>query len=123
MAFGLRLNGGAVCMSPRRLFADEATLTALRPLLESGLAKLPAVRLNENVALRLKELLADAMSAGARSSCRQLQPEQQLPLLVDRAEGSMEITRTDMFAPVLSSELQHPPCGMCQSCTQHPPLG
>jgi acyl-CoA reductase-like NAD-dependent aldehyde dehydrogenase len=31
IAFGLRLNGGAVCMSPRRLFAASGTMAALRP--------------------------------------------------------------------------------------------
>ena len=100
-AFGLRLNGGAVCMSPRRLFANEKSLAALRPLLHSELAKVPAVVLNENVALRLKELLAEAALAGAEVQ-GELDPAQQLPLLVDRAEATMEITRTDMFAPVLS---------------------
>ena len=39
VAFGLRLNGGAVCMSPRRLFATPTTMSALRPLLYAELAK------------------------------------------------------------------------------------
>src|SRR6202789_1759922 len=43
VAFGLRLNGGAVCMSPRRLFATPTTMSALRPLLYAELAKVPAV--------------------------------------------------------------------------------
>ena len=43
VAFGLRLNGGSVCMSPRRLFATPSTMTALRPLLREALAKVPGV--------------------------------------------------------------------------------
>jgi acyl-CoA reductase-like NAD-dependent aldehyde dehydrogenase len=45
VAFGLRLNGGAVCMSPRRLFANAVTMKALRPLLDAELAKVPPVAL------------------------------------------------------------------------------
>ena len=101
VAFGLRLNGSAVCMCPRRLFADASTLTALRPILQEELAKISAVVLNEDVAKRLNDLLVEAKLAGAEVQ-GEFEPAQQLPLLVDRATGSMEITRTDMFAPVLS---------------------
>jgi len=101
VAFGLRLNGSAVCMCPRRLFASASTLTALRPILQEELAKIPAIVLNENVAPQLKGLLAEAKLAGAEV-LGEFEPAHQRPLLVDQAAGSMEITRTDMFAPVLS---------------------
>jgi aldehyde dehydrogenase (NAD+) len=112
VAFGLRLNGSAVCMSPRRLFASAATLKALRPILQMELAKIPAVVLHEDVAKRLSELIAEAKQAGADVQ-GELAPAQQLPILVDCAEASMEITRTDIFAPVLSliaaSSMMHVP--------------
>jgi len=101
VAFGLRLNGSAVCMSPRRLFASAVTLKALRSTLQTELAKIPAVVLSEDVAQRLGQLIAEAKQAGADVQ-GELRPAQQLPILVDRAEASMEIARTDMFAPVLS---------------------
>jgi acyl-CoA reductase-like NAD-dependent aldehyde dehydrogenase len=100
VAFGLRLNGSAVCMSPRRLFASAATLTVLRPILQDELARVPAIALNENASLRLKGLLEAATQAGAQVRGEFI-PAQQLPLLVDGAQVAMEITRTDMFAPVL----------------------
>jgi aldehyde dehydrogenase (NAD+) len=101
VAFGLRLNGSAVCMSPRRLFADAATLTALRPLLQDELAKVLPVVLGEGVSARLSALLIEATRGGA-SVWGEFEPAQQSPLLVDRAEATMEITRSDFFAPVLS---------------------
>jgi len=101
VAFGLRLNGSAVCMSPRRLFANGATLAALRPILQAELARIPPVALNENVAKQLSDMLVAATSGGAEL-LGEFEPEKQFPLLVDRADGSMAITRTEMFAPVLT---------------------
>ncbi len=101
VAFGLRLNGSAVCMSPRRLFASEATLAALRPILLAELAKVPAVVLHDDIAKKLSELVAEAKRSGADVQ-GQVEPARQLPLLVDCAQATMEIARTDIFAPVLS---------------------
>jgi aldehyde dehydrogenase (NAD+) len=101
VAFGMRLNGGAVCMSPRRLFAARTTMTALRPLLEAELAKVPAVALDEKTAARMKALLADA-GAGGAIVVGGFAPEAQRPLLVLHADARMEIARSDIFAPVIS---------------------
>lgn len=101
VAFGLRLNGSAVCMAPRRVFANAATMTALRPILQAELAKIPPVALNENVARQLSALLDEAKGAGAEV-LGQFEPARQSPLMVEHADGSIEITRTDMFAPILA---------------------
>jgi len=101
VAFGLRLNGGAVCMSPRRLFASRSTMTALKPLLKEELAKIPAVALAPAVAAKLEVLLADAVAGGA-IVYGELLAEAQAPMLVMGATPRMEITRSDIFAPVLS---------------------
>ncbi len=101
VAFGLRWNGSAVCMSPRRLFATAATLTALRPLLAAALADVPAVGLEAQTAARLGPMLEAAAASGAVLR-GQWQPAAQKPLLVDAARPAMEITRSDFFAPVLS---------------------
>jgi len=101
VAFGLRLNGGAVCMSPRRLLATQTTMTVLRPLLDAELAKVPAVALAVTTAARLHEMLGEAVNSGAvlRGA---FEPQAQRPLLVDHATPDMSITRCDIFAPVLS---------------------
>jgi len=101
VAFGLRLNGGAVCMSPRRLFAKAATLKALRPLLLKTLGDVPAVRLDVRTGLRLTAMVEDAVCSGAQVTGA-LQVEAQRPLLIEEATGDMEIARSDLFAPVIS---------------------
>ena len=101
VAFGLRLNGSAVCMSPRRLFASAATLTVLRPILHAELSKVPPVALSQTMGLLLRELLDDATREGA-NVWGEFDPARQSPLLVDHAEATMAIARSDFFAPVLS---------------------
>jgi aldehyde dehydrogenase (NAD+) len=101
VAFGLRLNGGAVCMSPRRLMASETTLTALKPILESELAQIPAVSLDAKTADRFERMVSDARADGALV-LGQIQTQAQRPLVIEQANPRMAITRSDIFAPVLS---------------------
>jgi aldehyde dehydrogenase (NAD+) len=100
VAFGLRLNGGAVCMSPRRLFATPGTMRVLRALLEAELAKVPAVTLEQRTAEHLQTMLDEAVSAGATvwsapGDCVR-------PMMVNGATPGMAIARSDVFAPVIS---------------------
>lgn len=101
VAFGLRLNGGAVCMSPRRLFATPTTMSALRPLLGAELAKIPGVTLDAGTSTRLRAMLEEAAGAGAEVQGL-FAPDAQKPLLVDRATAYMTVANSDIFAPVLS---------------------
>ncbi len=101
IAFGLRLNGGEVCMSPRRLLGTSETLRALRPLLDRELAKIPPVVLKPRTADLLRELAGDALLRGA-TLAGDVTPEAQRPLLIEKARPEMAITRSDLFAPVLS---------------------
>lgn len=101
LAFGLRLNGAAACMSPRRLLALGDTMTALLPLLERELADVPAVALPERAQVKLQELVAQAVSRGALLR-GELNPQQQRPLLIGGALPTMDIAHADIFAPVLS---------------------
>jgi aldehyde dehydrogenase (NAD+) len=101
VAFGLRLNGGQVCMSPRRLIASQTTITALLPLLQTALADVPAVPLNARTANHLQTLLFEAMSEGATVH-GDFAPAAQKPLLVSGVTPQSTIARSDIFAPVLS---------------------
>jgi acyl-CoA reductase-like NAD-dependent aldehyde dehydrogenase len=101
VAFGLRLNGAAVCMSPRRLFASRNTMARLKPLLSAALADVPAVTLDARSAESLRHALYEAVDAGA-SLLGSLDPQAQRPLILDRATPIMDITRMDLFAPVIS---------------------
>lgn len=101
VAFGLRLNGGAVCMSPRRLFATPSAMSALRPLLDAALATVPEVALDATTAARLNAMLEEAVGTGAvlRGA---FEPAAQRPMIVDRANVRMSIACSDLFAPVIS---------------------
>jgi len=101
VAFGLRLNGGSVCMSPRRLFATPTTMTALRPLLYVELAKVPAAALDAGTSVRLRTMLDEAVGGGAEVHGK-FAPGAQMPLVVDYAMANMAIARSDIFAPVIS---------------------
>lgn len=101
VAFGLRLNGAAVCMSPRRLFAEPGVMSKLQPLLEAELTQIPAVPLDASTSKRLGAMLQQAESSGAKL-CGAFAPEAQRPIIVDRATPAMRITRSDIFAPVIS---------------------
>lgn len=101
LAFGLRLNGGAVCMSPRRLFAEANTMRALRPLLLRELESISPVKLSASTGESLRELADEAVANGA-SIIGEVTPETQKPLLIENANTGMAVTKTDLFAPVLS---------------------
>ena len=101
IAFGLRLNGAEVCMSPRRLIATRGTLQALRPLLEAELANVAPTHLRERTATELKRLIDSAVANGAHLRGG-FQPEVQRPLLLEDVQPAMAIARSDIFAPVLS---------------------
>lgn len=101
VAFGLRLNGGAVCMSPRRLLALGDTMAALLPLLERELSAVPAVALPQRTGEMLRELLNQALATGATLR-GEIEPARQRPLLIASALPTMAIAHSDIFAPVLS---------------------
>ena len=101
IAFGLRLNGAEVCMSPRRLVATPETMLMLRPLLEAELATVPPVPLKPRTAEALSVLVNAAIDSGAQI-LGSFTPEAQRPLLIANARPAMAITRSDVFAPVLS---------------------
>ncbi len=101
VAFGLRLNGGAVCMSPRRLFASTATMSLLRPLLIEALHDVPPVKLSNATSERLRCMIAASIDEGAQL-LGGFTPDAQRPVLIDNAQPFMQIARSDVFAPVLS---------------------
>jgi acyl-CoA reductase-like NAD-dependent aldehyde dehydrogenase len=101
VAFGLRLNGGAVCMSPRRLIASQTALAALKPLLEVELSKVPAVVLEKTTTMNLKAMLEEAVAAGAVIH-GELDAQAQRPIVVSGVQPGMRIASSDIFAPVIS---------------------
>ena len=101
IAFGLRLNGGEVCMSPRRLVGTREVLGRLRPLLRAELAGVAPATLKPQVVKQLRSLVTDAEARGAHV-VGEFDAEAQRPLLLENARPEMAVAQSDVFAPVLS---------------------
>jgi acyl-CoA reductase-like NAD-dependent aldehyde dehydrogenase len=104
LAFGLRLNGSATCIAPRRVFVPRSLATELEGRLaqqfqnarESGFA----VAVNPNLSLLATQALAD----GAHLVAGKISAEGRLhtPLIVAGVKPGMPLAQADIFSPVLS---------------------
>jgi aldehyde dehydrogenase (NAD+) len=100
LAFGMRLNGSATCMAPRRLFLLGDPLPIVTAL-HQRFATMDPVILPGATRSLLTELLTDARSHGAQVIGETDGPAIR-PLLVGLGTPRMRLARTDLFAPVLS---------------------
>jgi acyl-CoA reductase-like NAD-dependent aldehyde dehydrogenase len=100
LAFGLRLNGSATCMAPRRLFlvGDHPGLV---PAMLDSFKALPAVALPARTQVQFAELLEDAQRRGG-SLLMDGSVEELRFAVISRATPDMRIAQSDIFAPVLS---------------------
>jgi aldehyde dehydrogenase (NAD+) len=102
LAFGMRLNGSATCMAPRRIIlvgADSAQRDAFVASLLTALNAVDGVSLSSRVRRELRTLLDDAEAAGAsvHGGLRDLQR----PVVLTGVTPEMSIAKADIFAPVL----------------------
>ncbi len=106
LAFGLRLNGSATCMAPRRVFAAQPIAEALEAKLGAALSGLPPVPVPQGTRDRLRDLIAEAQFLGARTVVDGLVPPIESAgvgaTLLARVRPEMRAAREDIFAPVLS---------------------
>ncbi len=104
LTFGMRLNGSATCMAPRRVFVADALLNELAAGLERSLAALEPVPLSARTLQLLEECIDDARFAGARVLLHgpAVQGGGAKATLLAGVTPEMRIARTDLFAPVLS---------------------
>jgi acyl-CoA reductase-like NAD-dependent aldehyde dehydrogenase len=100
LAFGLRLNGSATCMAPRRLFL-VGDHPGLLPAMLDAFQALPAVALPARTQAQLADLFEDVQHRGG--SLRMEGSVEQLRFaVISRATPDMLIAQSDLFAPVLS---------------------
>ncbi len=103
LGFGMRLNGSATCMAPRRVLLVDATprrRAELVAMLESALREIEPIAVTPAVQQQVRELLDEAMDAGATvvgGAAAMMHP-----ILVTDASPSMQLAQTDVFAPVLA---------------------
>lgn len=108
LVYALRLNGGATCIAPRRVFVTRVHQDALKTQLVTELkasARKP-VKLTPQVATRVQQAVEDALASGAEMLYGKLPSDSKgltmQPIVLDKVTPQMEIARSDIFAPVIS---------------------
>jgi aldehyde dehydrogenase (NAD+) len=100
VVFGLRFNGSATCMAPRRLFLIGSH-PGLVPALLEQLKSLPPVSLSARIRVELAELLEHARRLGG-SVVMDGSATGMRYAVITNATPEMRIAQSDIFAPVLS---------------------
>lgn len=104
LAFGLRFNGSATCIAPRRVFVTRDHAQALEHALTERIAALPPTPVPLPVRARLARLVEDALAKGARLIGPSPAPDepQLAPFALADARPDMALLSEDVFAPVLA---------------------
>jgi len=114
LVFGLTLNGGATCMSPKRVFVSAARATELEGRLAQALrgsrraeahAQLTSQSLLTSAATeRVRRLLNDALARGAHLIAGGIGEDGTVgtPIVVGGVAPNSPLLREDVFAPVLA---------------------
>jgi len=98
LAYGLRLNGGATCIAPRRVFVWGGQAAALEAALLALLPGIPDAVPPPAVQARLGVLLGLAVAEGARIAAQGAGR----PTVVAAARPGMALLQHDVFAPWLA---------------------
>jgi acyl-CoA reductase-like NAD-dependent aldehyde dehydrogenase len=99
LVYGMRLNSGATCLAPRRVFLMPAEAERLAPALSARVALLRLSPPPPVVAARLERLVAEAIAQGARLLHG---PAETGALILADARPDMRLLREDVFAPWLA---------------------
>ena len=107
LVFGMRFNGSATCMAPRRVFVAAPLLAKFSGRLSTALDRLESVPYSEQTHALLRDLIAEATLEGAQLLLNGSDKEaehrtERRPTLLSGVTPQMRIARTDIFAPVLS---------------------
>jgi len=122
LAFGLKFNGSATCIAPRRVFCAYKLAKPLVNELVNQLRDTPAVDVGERTARQVHELVDDAIAAGAtlatgsgngsldqpgsgpanKGKADPAGPTHLRPIVIQDASPAMRIMKEDVFAPVIA---------------------
>ena len=101
LTYGLRLNGGATCIAPRRVFVTPTAAPLLEQALLARIRSIAPAAVAPHVLASLPEMLQQAAASGARVlawPAAGLVP----PIVVADAGPDLRLLRQDVFAPVLA---------------------
>jgi acyl-CoA reductase-like NAD-dependent aldehyde dehydrogenase len=104
LVFGMRLNGSATCMAPRRVLMVDATETLRNKfvgILRDALQTIGAITLSDEVMRPISDMLDEARRSGATVIGRVDQVEFG-PVLILNASATLSIAQADIFAPILA---------------------
>jgi acyl-CoA reductase-like NAD-dependent aldehyde dehydrogenase len=110
IAFALKMNGGATCIAPRRIFVTAENKDALCDLLSTELKDAMTTTLRPQIFAQAKDLIDEALAGGARLLTGQGKQsdhdmlrttEFSTTVLVD-VQPKMRVAQADVFAPLAS---------------------
>jgi acyl-CoA reductase-like NAD-dependent aldehyde dehydrogenase len=102
LAYGLRLNSGATCIAPRRIFVTRPQADALALALVERATGLSLRPPPIAVAARLRHLVTEAVSQGARLLPVPAPPGASAAVILTDARPEMRLLQEDVFAPWLA---------------------
>lgn len=106
--FGLNINAGATCISPRRLIAEDALAEKLLAPLSDRLRTRPIATVHRAARQAAAETIEQSINAGAVDLLGHFDAErlrtsgQMKPLVLDQVRPDHPIATADVFAPVTS---------------------
>jgi len=104
LLFGLRFNGSATCIAPRRVFVARGCYSAVCRGLADAAPQLPTMSVELRIRSRVVGLARAAIAGGARLLHGNLDAEDgpgMTPIILADARPEMELLQSDIFAPVL----------------------
>ncbi len=104
VAFGVRMNGGATCIAPRRVLADARVREAFVAALRDALASAPAVPVPTPVREQAERRVAEAEAGGARRLAGVFTADGLTPVVLLDPLPDAGLHGVDLFAPVLTVE-------------------
>lgn len=103
LAFGLRFNGSATCIAPRRVFVARARASALTERIVAAVGDIAPVPVPEPARTRVEDAIRRATAHGARIlTGGPPQDGSMAPTVLADVRTDMDVARSDLFAPVLS---------------------
>jgi len=104
IAFALKMNGGATCIAPRRIFVTAANKAALCDLLNEELNAAAQIVLRPQILAQARELISAAVAGGARllTESHPDRIENFSPTVLVDVQPKMRVAQADVFAPLAS---------------------
>jgi len=109
LLFGLRMNAGATCIAPRRVFVTESAANDLEGRLRAGSAGMKPIAMPTGPAKKVAGLVHAAVEAGAKPLTEKLPEKEPVgaeaefpPVILSQARPEMDLLKADLMAPVLS---------------------